>query len=85
MSAMTEKAQGKRPGEASAERSSRDLRRRQLLQGMASGGVLALVGLAGETPPACPESGGDASAADHTRVGFRTTDHVRWFYRRARL
>jgi hypothetical protein len=82
---MIEKAQGKRGGQASAARASRDLRRRQLLQGMASGGgVLALGGIAGEAPRSGPGAAADGSKDDHTRLGFEATDHVRWYYARAR-
>ena len=71
--------------EPSAGRSPR-LERRRLLQGGASGGgALALIAVARDAPP---DGGGRSSAgaaADHLRLGFAETDHVRWFYRRARL
>ena len=79
--------------EPSAGRSPR-LARRRLLQGGASGGgALALIAVARDAPPdgardAPPDGGGRSSAgaeADHLRLGFAETDHVRWFYRRARL
>lgn len=81
--ARTEKQELK--AEPSAGRSPR-LERRRLLQGWASGGgALALIAVARDAPP---DGGGRSSAgaaADHLRLGFAETDHVRWFYRRARL
>lgn len=82
---MAEKAQAKQAEEALGAGSSCDPGRRRLLQGMASrGGALALVGLAGETLPAAPGTDAKPSTGDPARLGFEATDHVRWYYRRAR-
>ena len=81
---MTGKALGKRAGAALAARLPRELGRRRLLKLTSGGGALALVGLTGEAIPSAPETGADGSGHGHTRLGFEATEHVRWYYSRAR-
>ena len=82
---MAARAQAKQAEEALGTDSSCDLGRRRLLHGIASGGgALALVGLAGESLPAAPGADAKPSTGDPRRLGFEATDHVRWYYGRAR-
>ena len=63
---------------------TRRLARRGLLRGLATGGAAAALG--GQALAVGTESAPDGASAegDHRRLGFRATDHMRWFYHRAR-
>ena len=79
---MTEKGQQPPAKELSAAR----FERRRLLQGLAStGGAAALLATGAASERATDDPGPDAAGdADPRRVGFRETEHTRWYYRRAR-
>jgi hypothetical protein len=81
-SAMTEKGQHPPASQAPATR----FERRRLLQGLAStGGAAALLATGGASGRATDDPGpATADEADHRRLGFRETQHTRWYYRRAR-
>ena len=61
------------------------LARRALVRGMAGGaGGLAAIA-AGADASAEQEQVAKTPASDPTRLNYRETEHVRWFYRRARM
>ena len=67
------------------EGGTRRLARRGLLRGLAAGGASAALAVTG-AGAARAESAADVAGAagDHRKLGFRATDHMRWFYHRAR-
>jgi hypothetical protein len=65
---------------------SRGLPRRALLSGMAGGGgALVAAGVGNGVAKAAAEPAGDAFIQDPKHLDIRETEHVRWFYRRARM
>jgi hypothetical protein len=60
------------------------LARRALVRGMA-GGAGALAALATGADAAAEQEQAAAASDDPTRLNYRETEHVRWFYRRARM
>jgi hypothetical protein len=67
------------------ERETTGLGRRRLLCGLATGGAAAA--LAGTSAGSAEQQQPRAAASaegEHRRIGFRATEHTRWFYHRAR-
>ena len=60
----------------------RGFARRALLRGLATGGAVAAVAAGGA---ASAEQEPEARSDDPTRLDYSETEHVRWFYRRARM
>ena len=73
------------PGIERDEDRARRLARRGLLRGLAAGGAVAALGArAADAASAESPAEGASAEGDHRRLGFRATDHTRWFYHRAR-
>jgi hypothetical protein len=58
--------------------------RRGLLRGLAGGGALVALAAGGAAAEADAAAGDAKPEDDPTRIGFRATEHTKWFYRRAR-
>jgi hypothetical protein len=82
--AMTTPTRGK-PAVERDEGRSRRVARRGLLRGLAAGSAGVVLGAEAAAAESAQSPADEASAGgDHRRLGFRPTDHTRWFYHRAR-
>lgn len=63
--------------------SDRGFARRALLRGLGTSGAVAAAAAAGGA--ASTEQEPEASRDDPMRLDYRESEHVRWFYRRARM
>lgn len=61
------------------------LQRRALLRGLAAGGGAVAAVAASPRVSAEQERQAETIPDDPTKLDYRETEHVRWFYRRARM
>jgi len=64
---------------------SAGLPRRALLRGLAAGGGAVAAVAASTRGGAEQEQQAETTWDDPTKLAYRETEHVRWFYRRARM
>jgi hypothetical protein len=79
---------GRRSESLSAEVASgpsAGLQRRALLRGLAAGGGAIAAVAASSRASAEQERQAETTPDDPTKLDYRETEHVRWFYRRARM